>query len=285
MSMIRRFTAASMLAMLFFAPGADAQSSAGAATGVSAAAAADPVAHVLVLGTYHFANPGLDVVQTDVVDVLSAARQAEILSIVETLARFRPTKIAVEHVPAAAPRLDSIYGEYRTGRNELDPDETQQLGFRLAAMLEHPRVYPIDYRGEFPFGAVMEYAALHDPVFVSFFQQEIARITAEANRQQKENTVAEILRLMNDPASLHQDHGAYVRFAQVGARDGYVGAALLSKWYERNIYMFANIREMVEPGDRILVIVGGGHAPILRELITYDPHLLLVDVLDYLPAR
>ncbi|CAN5736878.1 hypothetical protein BH23GEM8_BH23GEM8_22260 [soil metagenome] len=45
-------------------------------------------AAVLVLGTFHFANPGLDVIQTEVADVLSASRQAEIRAVVAALARF-----------------------------------------------------------------------------------------------------------------------------------------------------------------------------------------------------
>jgi pheromone shutdown protein TraB len=64
-----------------------------------------------------------------------------------------------------------------------------------------------------------------------------------------------------------------------------VGADLLAKWYERNIYMYANLQRLAEPGERILVIVGSGHAPILRELATYDPQMLLVDVLEYLPPE
>lgn len=242
-------------------------------------------AHVLILGTYHFANPGLDIVQTEVADVLSGTKQAEIRAVVDALADFRPTKIAVEHVPSTALQLDSLYDAYRSGRHQLSRNETQQLGFRLAARFEHPRVYPIDHRGEFPFDAVMEYAALHDPAFVTFVQEELTRITAEGNRQQTENTVGEILQMMNESASLAGGHGSYVRFARVGAGDRYVGAALLSNWYERNIHIFANLQRIAEPGDRILVIVGGGHVPILRELVTYDPEMLLMDVLEYLPPR
>lgn len=249
-----------------------------------AAGGAEP-AHILVLGTYHFANPGLDVVQSAVADVLTEARQAEIRRVIESLARFRPTRIDVEQVPATAPQLDSLYDAYRSGAHELSRNETQQLGFRLAARFEHPRLHPIDHGGEFPFGAVMEYAGEHDPAFVAYVQEELGRITAEANRQQQENTIPEILRMMNDPEHLAAGHGGYMRFATVGAGDSYVGAGLLSSWYERNIHMFANIQGIAEPGARILVIVGSGHAPILRELITYHPDMVLVNVLEFLPRR
>ncbi|HSR49505.1 MAG TPA: DUF5694 domain-containing protein [Acidobacteriota bacterium] len=244
--------------------------------------AADPV-QVLVLGTYHFANPGLDVVKMEVADVLSETKQAEIRAVVEALARFRPTKIAVEDMPDSAEELDQLYEAYRSGEYELSRNETQQLGFRLASMLDHPRLHPIDHQGEFPFQAVMQYAQDHDPEFVDFLQKERARMTSEANRRQKENTIGEILRLSNDRQELAWEHGVYMRFAAVAAGDTYVGAELLTKWYERNIHIFSNLQNIAEPGDRILLIMGSGHAPILRELITSHPEMRLVDTLDYLP--
>jgi len=237
-----------------------------------------------VLGTYHFANPGLDVAKTDVADVLSPKRQAEIEAVVDALGRFRPTKIVVERKPATAARLDSLYEAFVAGRRELARDETEQLGLRLAARLGHARVYPIDYRNDFPFEAMMAYAQEHDTAFVRFVDEELARLTAAANRAQRQSTVGEILRSKNAPQRLAADHGSYMRFARVGAGDTYVGADLVAKWYERNIHIFANLQRIAEPGDRILVIFGAGHAPILRELVTYDPEMTLVDAAPYLPS-
>ncbi|MDX1674818.1 MAG: DUF5694 domain-containing protein [Longimicrobiales bacterium] len=266
----------------------------GASTIILAVAAASPLCaqshggerlpEVMVLGTYHFANPGLDVVQTEIADVLSPPKQREIGRIVEALARFRPTKIAVEVDPASGPRLDSLYQAYRSGRHELSRSESQQLGFRLAARFDHPRVHPADHGGEFPFNAMMEYAQTHDPDFVTFIEQELARITEQANRRQRELTVGQILRAMNDPEKIAEGHGIYMRFSEVGAGDTYVGADLLAEWYRRNIMIFANLQRLAEKGDRILVIFGAGHAPILRELITYDPDLVLIEAQAYLPA-
>lgn len=240
---------------------------------------------VLILGTYHFANPGRDISRPEVADVLLPAKQAEIREVVQALAGFQPTKIAIESLPASAPRIDSLYDAYLSGRHELSRSEEQQLGFRLAAILNHETLYPIDYRNDFPFPAMMEYARVHDPAFVTFVDEELARIEAEANRRQRENTIGEILRAINEPQHRAEDHGTHMRFAGVGAGDTYVGADLVASWYERNIKIFANLRRIVEPGDRVLVIFGSGHATILRELITYHPELLLVDALEYLPPR
>lgn len=214
---------------------------------------ADEPARVMVLGTYHFASPGRDVVKAEIADVLSDGKQAEIRDVVDALTDFRPTHVAVEREPDQ-------------GRYELSSPD------------------PIDHPGEFPFDAVMEYAATHDPDFVTWVDDELERIEGKMNRQQRENTIGEVLRQMNRPEKLAEDHGVYMRFARVGAGDSFDGAELVSKWYERNIHIFSNIQAIAEPGARILVIIGGGHAPILRELIGYDPELRLVETLNYLPS-
>lgn len=255
-----------------------------AAPAQQSAVRSEPRVQILVLGTYHFDNPGLDVVKTTVADVLTQSKQREIEQVVQALARFRPTKIAVEVRSDGAARLDSMYAAYRAGRHTLGRSEVQQLGFRLAQRFNHARLHPIDHRGEFPFGAVMQYAQKHDPAFVQHAQQVMAEIAAEHNRMQQEKSIGEILRSENDLERIAWGHGLYVGIARVGAGDTYVGADLLSKWYERNIRIFSDLQRLAAPGDRILVIFGSGHTPILRELIVADPRLELVEAKDYLPG-
>ena len=75
-----------------------------------------------------------------------------------------------------------------------------------------------------------------------------------------------------------------MEFARVGAGDTYVGADLLAKWYDRNIRIFSDLQRIAQPGDRVLVIFGAGHAAILRELIANDSRLELVEARRYLPG-
>lgn len=255
-----------------------------AATAQQRSAAIGARPQILILGSYHFDNPGLDIVKTDVADVLTPAKQAEIEQVVEALSQFRPTKIAVEVRADRARQLDSLYGAYRAERQTLSRSEVQQLGFRLAKRFGHPRLYPLDHAGEFPFGAVMQYAQQHDPDFVRRVQQATAEIASEENRQQRQNSIGEILRLKNDPADISRGHALYLEFARVGAGDTYVGADLLAKWYSRNIRIFSDVQRIAQPGDRVLVIFGTGHAAILRELIASDSRLELIEARGYLPG-
>jgi len=76
-------------------------------TGLLRDRAADQRPTLLVLGTSHLDNPGLDVVNNKVDDVLAPARQAEITAVVEQLATYRPTHIAVEWPIKKQAALDS----------------------------------------------------------------------------------------------------------------------------------------------------------------------------------
>jgi hypothetical protein len=120
------------------------------------------MANLLILGTYHFANPGLDAVQTQVADVLSEEKQREITAVLTTLASFQPSKIAVETAYDKAESLNQLYTAYRGGSHELTRNEVQQLGFRLAAQLNHDQIYAIDHPGNFiPFEAALTYAIVN----------------------------------------------------------------------------------------------------------------------------
>jgi hypothetical protein len=244
-----------------------------------------PPARILILATYHFGNPGLDVVQVQVPDILAAKQQEEVARIADALAGFRPTRVAVEAVLEAAGRLDSLYAGYRRGEHSLGPSEVQQLGFRLAHRMDLPRVHPVDHRGEFPFQAVMAYASQHDPDFVAEVMATIGRVTDESNRRHRDWTIGQILRQMNQPEELAEGHGLYLSMNRVGAGDTQVGADLVSRWYERNIRIFANLQAMAQPGDRVLLIIGQSHAPILRELVRGDPTMVLVEALEFLPRE
>ena len=95
-------------------------------------------AEVLTLGTFHFNFPNLDVVkidESDQIDVLDPRHQAEIEEIVDRLAKFKPTIIAIELSTHYQSAIDSLYNNYLAGKHDLNRGETQQIGFRLGKKL------------------------------------------------------------------------------------------------------------------------------------------------------
>jgi hypothetical protein len=241
-----------------------------------------PAVQVMVLGVFHFANPNADVAQFQGLDVLTPARQREIRATVAQLARFRPTKIALERVPADADSINADYRGYRAGTFPLGRSEIHQLGFRLAAELHHDQVYPVDFPLGMRIDSVMAYAQRHDTAFARRFNATVAGVVRLLDGMQREETIGANLRFMNDPANILRAQQPYADMATVGAGDGYVGARAVSDWYSRNLHIFANVATIARPGDRILLIIGMGHTPILRELVRSHPAMRLVEPLGYL---
>jgi hypothetical protein len=56
----------------------------------------------------------------------------------------------------------------------------------------------------------------------------------------------------------------------------------LTNWYKRNIRMMANVARISKPGDRVLLIVGAGHLPVMRDFAIHSPAFCLADTLHYL---
>jgi hypothetical protein len=58
---------------------------------------------------------------------------------------------------------------------------------------------------------------------------------------------------------------------------------MASDWYDRNLHIYANISRLVAKQDeRVLVLIGAGHAPILRTLIRTAGEWDVVDPVPFL---
>ena len=78
---------------------------------------------VLLIGTFHFDNPGLDVAKFRDADILSPKRQQEVEEVTSLLKIFAPDKIFIEAIPARQPQIDSSFTSYKAGKKELSASE------------------------------------------------------------------------------------------------------------------------------------------------------------------
>lgn len=116
--------------------------------------AAEP-ARVLIVGTYHFSNPGQDQANVQAVDVTVPKRQAELQAVADALAKFEPTLVGVEW---PADTASTQYVRYLDGSLPPSTNEVVQLGFRLAKQRGLKQVHGLDVPGDFPFEAVQAWA-------------------------------------------------------------------------------------------------------------------------------
>ncbi|NNE65891.1 MAG: hypothetical protein HKN33_04935 [Pyrinomonadaceae bacterium] len=239
---------------------------------------------VLMVGRYHMSNPGLDRFNLKADNVLAEKRQKEIRALANRLAGFKATKVAVEAPWNDKPTMERWQG-YLDGKRDLRKSEEEQIGFRLAKMMGHKTIYGIDVKGNLDDGEL-------GPVIGSNpkYQKkmgELDKLGKEVIKQMgkwlAEGTISDMLYQMNRPVMLEQAHWPYVWvFAPMVKDDNYAGADMVATWYQRNLRIFANLSRISEPGDRVFVVYGQGHIPILKDLVESSPEFCYTDPLPFL---
>jgi hypothetical protein len=236
---------------------------------------------ILILGTYHMANPGRDVHNLEVDDVLSPTRQGEIAQFIDVLRRFRPTKIAVE-APVQSSTINERYESYLAGGYTLSRNEIDQVGLRLAKTLNHAAVYSVDVDGEFPYYRVLNYAKANglEAQFDSL-QASVGDGMQHLAAYMSMHTVLETLELVNADSSAANGVGGYYGYVPFGEPYEYAGPDLIARWFETNIRIYRNIRALItSPTERVLVIYGYGHLGWLRQMVNDDPSVQLRKLSD-----
>lgn len=224
-------------------------------------------AEILVIGTYHMANPGSDVHNMRVDDVLSPKRQQEIAQLIDVLKTFCPTKIAIEAAPGG--RRVQQYADYLAGTYTLSRNEIDQLGYRLAKELGHRSVHPVDVDGDYPYYRVLNYAKANGRVheFDAMSASVAAMVKAQSDFLQS-HSVLETLLYMNSDSHTARHVAVEYAYLPFGDPFDYAGPDLIAAWFQRNVRIHRNINALIEsPNDRILVIYGSGHLGWLRQSI------------------
>lgn len=259
----------------------------------SAAASPQPAApvEVMVVGTYHFDNPGRDIHNVKADDVLKPQRQRELELLATALAEFRPTKIVVERVAKTPTLLDHRYAEFGPAELAKNRAERVQVAYRLAHRLRHKSVYAIDEDsgpGEpdyFPFDKVVAWAKANKA------QDRIDAIMAEGalavkriEEAQAKGSIADVLVGLNTAERANKDQELYYSILGIGDTEAQPGADLNAMWYLRNAKIFAKLQKVAQPGDRVLVVYGAGHNYWLRHFAGTAPGYRNIDPTPYLTS-
>ena len=257
-----------------------------ATTGFPARCSAGEV-EVMLLGTWHFAGSEGDPVKQPLEDVLTPARQAQLADLAEHLARWAPEQIAVEWTTTFADSTTARYQRYMRGEPSESRNEVVQVGFRLAKRLGHFTVYPIDYQMGVGNDSIESLFARR-PEFkhrMDSLQAELQRTADSSGAWFQRATISERLRAANTEAALHGGNslGFFGSFLAAGEGTNYGGPQLLARWYERNFRMAHNLTRVLRPETkRVLMLVGSGHVPPLRNIFDESPAFCPVSPLPYL---
>lgn len=244
--------------------------------------AAEP-ARVLIVGTYHFSNPGADQANVEAVDVTVPQRQVELQTITDALAKFSPTVVGVEWPAETATRQ---YAQYLDGRLPPSSNEVVQLGFRLAKQRGLDQVHGLDVPGEFPFEAVQVWAQANGKAdALGELMVQAQAITGRITALQATHSIGGVLREMNTQQAIDEGAGFYSEFLRYGKGEAQPGVALNTAWAQRNFAICARLLQALQPGDRAVVFYGQGHVYQLRNCIGVTPGVELVEANAFLPAE
>ncbi len=249
---------------------------------------------VLLLGTFHFGYPNLDGHKTDsskFVNVKSPERQAELEQLATVIMQFKPTRIYVESTDG--PWIDSLYSAYLNNTYKLGRNEIFQVGFRVAAKMKHTKIYAADtwpfssqHSNEFKWiDSLWEHSLAADSVRDKYWNKKYKAYYDNSDSADLALTMLENFLLMAEPATLQRMHGHYLAadFNTVPLNDiddGQQGPDRLSVWwYNRNLRIFNNIlRTKPTAADRIMVLFGNGHMPILKHCFSASPQFEVVEL-------
>lgn len=242
---------------------------------------------VLLLGSFHFGYPNLDGHKTDsskYIDVMSAKRQQEMSELVEVIKQFKPTRIYIEWYNQA--RIDSLYKEYRNNRFKLGRNEIYQLGFRIASEMNHSKLYTVD---EQPFSHANrnKYVWIDslwssripvDSLRDQYWDARYKEFYTASDSAELSLSMLEIFLFLSQPAIQNRSHGHYlVSGFNTVSHQGPDALALW--WYNRNLRIFNSIlKTRPTSEERIIVLFGNGHMPILKHCFQASPEFEVVEL-------
>lgn len=267
----------------------------------------------MILGVYHFNNPGMDTYNLEIDDYTTKRRQAEIQEVVDVLAEYKPNKIFVEFLPNQQTKLDSLFALYENNRLSLKEikdgqNEVYQIGFRLAKQLGIQDILAVDHTGVY----LAPYADfIADTLSIKSYQEFNVDYKQKMENRQKtftQNTVKENLIYLNDWQQILDNHNYYNNIAitirdtsnvmfsyqemdqeidglpyQMRSYDfNNIGVELATEWYKRNLFIYRNILEQTNDNDRILIIFGSGHVRHLKQFFDDNPDFNIIGVSDFL---
>jgi len=255
---------------------------------------------VLLIGTFHFNNPGFDGVKTNKFDVLAKQPQTELDALAGKIAKFNPDRFFVEWKFNQQNALDSLYQTYIDGnyQNYIDQkfkgqksyssyneDEIFQLAFRSAKKSGLKSVNAMDYTMDLPFDSVQKaietagQTALMEEINNSF-----KRIGDRQNQKIKTLGLTDLLLDLNTSESRNENAGFYLQtLNKAGNVNDFAGAYMVSEWFRRNLYMYSIVQKITQSKDkRIVILLGAGHIAMIKQFIETEKRFKVIELKDIL---
>jgi len=251
---------------------------------------------VYLLGSFHFAQ------MDSTYNVLDEDHQKSIKQLCQTIANQKPDKVFIESQPEF--EFQNKYGKrfsaYKADENFISKrkNEIYQVGFRVAKMLGHKKVYQCDNPGRYGmyYEKVLKYAKENNQMgYLNKTEKytvvnEFDRVDGDSLRNVY--TLYNYIKWFNSDIVMDTSHAGYItNYPQVGNKDYYnydnistlIGSQLVADWYRRNIMIYTKmINQLTYNEDAIFLIIGADHVPTLKHLFNSNPYFEVVETKAWL---
>ncbi|WP_300672457.1 DUF5694 domain-containing protein [Soonwooa sp.] len=251
--------------------------------------------NVILIGTFHFNNPGLDAAKVKERNILEQSNQNDLNQIVKTLkSSYKPDKVFVENPFEDRKTLDKRYDLYKQGKayykadtmkyafdkRMLNENEIYQLGFRLAKEAGNQKIYSIDYPSDMNLGALENKISLNPSLSMLDFQTRIKQLSESSNACLSESRLQKTFKCLNTDERYSENKGLYISFFnKINKAPDFYGSQLVADWHKRNLIMYSYIQNQIEKGDKnIVVIVGYGHAAMMYDFFKNDTQFNIINL-------
>jgi len=261
---------------------------------------------IILLGTFHF-NQSLDSTSRLHSNLFSEKRQKEIEDIVAKLVSQKPDKIFLEFTPNDQHYYDSVYLDYRNGKEPLrlktKANEIFQLGMKTAKQLGHSRVIGINYQPEELEDSTYKAKNEVDKAIQRLYHElgsfnDTTRTNAafydlpypykmlkQDSLLQKSSLKEFLIQLNSDKTLQKAEYSEWNYFLSMGtgadmSSTNYVGTF----WYGTNLQNFNNVLRQVDykKDTCYLLIYGSNHILFLKYLFQLNPYFEVVDLNEVL---
>lgn len=251
--------------------------------------------NVILIGTYHFNNPGFDAAKVKDRNILSAEDQNDLENIVKKIAqKYKPSKIFLEYDRDSNNQYNAFYKLYKNGQKFYDNDtikktsqkryyaenEIFQFGFRLAKEMNLQKIYGIDYEIPVRFDLLKSKMELNPQMNIVDYEKKTKALSLKVNECIEMKKLQQIFKCLNSPDQYKLNKGFYVNFFnRMNSSTDLYGSTLTADWHKRNLIMFSEIQNKVETSDEnIVILVGVGHAAMMEDYIKLDNRFNLIHI-------
>lgn len=215
---------------------------------------------ILLFGIFHFSEEKIDFTLDEI--------QSQLDDISLAISKFSPTAVAVELDKEKYGETVSLLDE--NWKKEFFREQFS-LGARIAVNAGLQILHPIDK--VYPLNA--------DMINPENMQLILPRLKY-LQKLDEINDIKEKCKFINSRQYVLHDANMYLDINSQNRDGDYFESKCLSEWYFRNLCIFSNLQSIAKEHNRVVVLYGAGHIPILRDLINMSDSMNLVDINNYI---